>query len=613
MTKLEFIRRYSKPFPLIGDRVNNCLAYIFDKLDKGSRGHIIYIEGEGGTGKSEIFEQIRAYFGYSVMTSSDASTTPKTGGAAPTRPRRAKINASNSVLFGGIIDLYNPVTYADRGIETALKEEWCQYFADNEDEFIAAAPALFRDGTKKPAARFKGYTDELESYRKFRDASPAISSTAALVSNRRTSLDETFLIALGDLANPFVPVLCFDTAELLKSDATSPTDLSAGNDALAWLYEFIKKPAAASCVIIIAGRPDDEFVAYEGGQKQKALDFWRTQSKRKTTDPKTTLQFKEFPLGGRKTDKMGYSLSHSEIQQYIYWYYKNPDTPDDDTSTVHNIVAPAVATQKLDVSSNPADPDAVPRQKLDASSVSEATTKEDLEQLGHTHWDAIARIIIDDKAVPANTPISGVLPIIVNLTRGKPLMVDWLCQILFKNILGKILIPGADETDNDTAEEKFRQGVYKLLGGDRVLMRRRMATLQQQQQVLRYAYIARRGIDADVVVWLSKRLTLKNVDFNVELSLDEAQATLKALENNPFLKIRFQKDSKRFFLHDEVYNSFVYHIEQVLGNDGQFNLSAIADELAYGYSSDPTFPHSTRTLDHEIDDAKQTQLVFDSA
>jgi tetratricopeptide (TPR) repeat protein len=540
---MRFIERYEPTFPLLGTQVNKCLDEFEEALTRGQRGLVFYIEGEGGTGKSEILRQMELAI------------------------RRREVERIKAPLFGGIIDLYDYSSYYGIGIEQMLIGNWSNYFSSRESEFIAHR--VYAIGDNRPAVLFNEYKEAYSKFARFRFATPNIEGVEILVNKRRQGMAELFYRNLGNLADFYLPIICLDTAELLEYDESMTAPRNA---TLVWLENFLQTPQSQECIVIIAGRQKNERgepikisqLAADGTPEM--LTLGEVLSRTRSTTPE---KFKSFALD---------RLNEEEIKAYLFWY------------------------------------DNYYNQELNSNSIeSNIVTIDDLIRTAQASWPEITMRLKNSDVFYNNENMTNevVYRVINELTEGKPLLVDWLCQIVYRQSQAKL--PGLNE-DGTTDQIAFKNELSRIIGYGASFMIDTQgldgdpADLQNKIiQILLYACIARKGLDAATIRVLAN-------DGGSELNETIANQLIDLLEKNAFIKVRSRltqstngessnpATQKMIFLHDEVYLSLSTNLENIQGRE---TVAEITNTLARTYSIDAYYARSVRAIGKQLEEVRQ--------
>lgn len=385
---------------------------------------------------------------------------------------------------------------------------------------------------------------------------PIVQGAEKLVAKRRADLDEQFLTALEYLSVKYTPVICLDTAELLEQEDRDQPPGKLTTDALDWLNRFLDLAVSRNCLVIIAGRPrneDDEpfqiQIRDQNGQVQTTTlaDFLARK--------RPPHQFKPFQTG---------ILKRQDIQAYFYWYQE------------YTLNAQG---QSLNLALSIPDL-AIFQQKASAA------------------WPSVVEELKYQDILQANLTPDQVYTAVEGLTGGKPLSVDWLCQLAFTQ--GKRLIPGI-KPDGTPHPAAFRREIGQIIGKGEFNFNIPDIDDDSIKQVLRYAYIARKGLDADTIELLSLS---EEKPINREL----AQTILKILVKFRFIKVRTidSGDTISIFLHDEIYASLRHNI-------GIPNVTGVASQLVYAYVTNAGYQRSIRWIEWEYDKVRRTDLKWNSA
>ena len=252
MSDLRYIERYRVKFPLLGSRINRMLTAIEKILTVDGRGHVIYIEGDGGSGKSEALDILRNHFGYSYNGKFDARISPH--------------EDWKRYLFSNIVDFFQYDTYYGLNIERAVVDNW-----------IVDYKARFGQEDADPQEIFGEYIAQEERLRTLRFALANLPSAARLIRDRRRELSRIFHAAMVTLCESYIPIFCFDTAELLAHEDGQPYQPTPVTDALYWLKQLVQSPFVTKCVIIYRWtarcslRPFREYTQQPVGQRNRLL------------------------------------------------------------------------------------------------------------------------------------------------------------------------------------------------------------------------------------------------------------------------------------------------------------------------------------------------------
>lgn len=547
MSTIRFIERYKPFFPLIGTQVNECLDLLEAAFKEPSkhRGLVVYIEGEGGTGKSEIFEQIKL-----MLAGRKSNSILELEAQTPTIP----IEDKDAPLFGGIIDLYNYSSYFGRNVEEILIKYWAENYHTRIKEFNRHS-----NYRKNIVDYFNSYNANLAEFNEFRFALPIVENVEKLVAERRLNLDNEFLDGLAGLTNNYTPIICFDTAELLEQEDEEEEPSTLATDTLDWLNKFLDTQVSKNCIVIIAGRPKNE-------NKKTVM------VKIKENDQTKTVSLREFLAGKREEAKFkAYKTGNLEaggIKAYIYWYH---------------LYSPN-------------------RILLDNPPPESIVDLDEFTRKAETNWDDLVNTLKDEGVFPSELKVEQIYQHIVDLTKGKPLFLDWLCQLAFEQNNVQT-VPGLRQ-GGETGENEFKDRLGRIIGLGEFAFNSKLDP-HVLQQILRYTFVARKGLDMETALLLSKAE-------NKPLTPEDAKTALADLLKSRFIKIRSIENERTenlvIYFHDEIYNSLSDQIENYLQN----SILDLYDELARTYVSDKNYKRSIRYIERQHDELRKPTLELNS-
>ena len=233
-------------------------------------------------------------------------------------------------------------------------------------------------------------------------------------------------------------------------------------------------------------------------------------------------------------------------------------------------------------------------------------TEDVLQRNANDQWaatcDKLRRREIDNETIGNRGPRifdprlsdDDILRTIFAMTTGKPLMVDWFCQIVFgaqatvemRDALQRVATLPSDEQANAFK----RDTLHHLLAKPNAMT----AETANEQEAIRFAYIARKGLDSATYDFLYRR----EHPTRTPLAATAIKERLTALIDNTFIKVRTVSDPTReqvVYLHDEFYDGLAVPAEEIIGQDSIITMAKVLVE-AYDASMGPPFTSITRSL-----------------